>query len=399
MTRKKVLMLTQNFYPAIGSAGNRMKNIFQLLLSHNIDIEVLTIEPSYPNKNMYKDRMFWDDEEINQLSNRITRIPIKSRKFTNRLVSRLFFYLEIMYRFLMEVWKRRKDNIDYIYVSTPPIFIVLSAFFGKRLFRSKLILEVRDLWPDSLAGVRVFDNKLIIGFFRFLEKRMYRNADTIVINSVGFKEHIESKLKRPKTITYLPNGPRQKELDIAEENRDGFRVVYAGNLGMAQDVDRLKELASLLNQHHIHFDVLGYGMKKNEFEKHIEDNNLFYVKIHEPTTRANSLQLIRNSHVSIAFLNDEEVFSTVLPGKVIDYMTCQTPIVAGVKGVAANIIHQHQTGYALETTTEVAPIVEKVLELRDNPELLETMKKNCRKLIQDEFLWEHNIVKIVDIIK
>ena len=398
MTRKKVLMLTQNFYPAIGSAGNRMKNIFQLLLSHDIDIEVLTIEPSYPNKNMYKDRMFWDDEEVNQLSNRITRIPIKSRKFTNRLVSRLFFYLEIMYRFLIEVWKRRKDNIDYIYVSTPPIFIVLSALFGKTIIKNKLILEVRDLWPDSLTGVRAFDNKMIIGLFRFLEKRMYAKADKIVINSVGFKSHIESKLKASTPIIYVPNGPREKEITVSEDKRDGFRVIYAGNLGMAQDIDRLKELASLLNKHEIHFDVLGYGMKKNEFQDYIQNENLTYVNLHEPTTREKSLQLIKNSHVSIAFLNDEEVFSTVLPGKVIDYMTCQTPIVAGVKGVAANIIHQHQTGYAIETT-ELAPIVEKVLELRDNPELLANMKKNCLKVIQTEFLWEHNIEKIVDIMK
>lgn len=57
---KKVLILTQNFYPAIGSAGNRMKNIFQLLSKADVQVEVLTIEPSYPpNKNMYKDRTFW----------------------------------------------------------------------------------------------------------------------------------------------------------------------------------------------------------------------------------------------------------------------------------------------------------------------------------------------------
>lgn len=91
--KKKVLIITQNFYPAIGSAGgNRMKNIFQLLLKDNIDVEVLTIEPSYPpNKNMYKDRMFWDDEEVNNQEQRITRIPIKNKRFSNELFSRLFF--------------------------------------------------------------------------------------------------------------------------------------------------------------------------------------------------------------------------------------------------------------------------------------------------------------------
>ncbi|QGS69576.1 hypothetical protein CV093_18725 [Oceanobacillus sp. 143] len=63
--KKKVLIMTQNFYPVIGSAGNRMKNIYQLLNEFDIDADVLTTEPAYPNKNLYKDRSFWDDESLN----------------------------------------------------------------------------------------------------------------------------------------------------------------------------------------------------------------------------------------------------------------------------------------------------------------------------------------------
>lgn len=130
----------------------------------------------------------------------------------------------------------------------PPIFIVLSALIGRRLIHSKLILEVRDLWPDSLTGgVKSFDKKWIINIFQYLEKKMYRTADTIVINSQGFRQHIEKKLKTDKEIIYLPNGPRQYELHANRKNHDEFKVIYAGNLGLAQDIDRLKQVAQDLN--------------------------------------------------------------------------------------------------------------------------------------------------------
>ncbi|WP_058308674.1 glycosyltransferase family 4 protein [Gracilibacillus massiliensis] len=396
--KKKVLIITQNFYPAIGSAGNRMKNIFQLLSQEKIDVEVLTIEPSYPNKNMYKDRMFWDEEDVNQQEDKITRVPIKSRKFTNKLLSRLFFYLEIMYRFILELWKRRKEDYDYLYVSTPPIFIVLSALIGRKLIRSKLILEVRDLWPDSLLGVKSFDKKWIINIFRFLEKKMYRTADIIVINSQGFKKHIEEKLKKPKDIIYLPNGPREDELQAKKLNHTNFKVIYAGNLGLAQDIDRLKQVASELNKHQIHFDVLGYGMRTTEFKEFIDQEHLTYVEMHEPTTRKQSLNLIRNADLSIAFLNDEEVFTTVLPGKVLDYMTCETPIIAGVKGIAADLIKENETGFVYNSV-DALPLIEKILEIRENPVILEQLQRNCTNVVTQHFLWEHNIKRLVDIIK
>jgi len=396
--RKKVLMMTQNFYPVIGSAGNRMKNLYQLLNENDIETDVLTTDPAYPNKNMYQDTMFWDEESLNIETKKIMRVPIKNKKFSNHIVSRLFFYLEIMYRFILALWKMRKEKYDYIFVSTPPIFIVFSAFIGKVFLRAKLILEVRDLWPDSLLGVKAFDNKLIIHFFRFLEKKMYRLADCIVINSLGFKEHILSKLNKETKILYLPNGPRKHEIVNQKPDTDDFSVVYTGNLGLAQDIEHLKLAAELLNDAGIRFDVIGYGMKTEEFINYLNEKQLNNVYMHHPTTRKKSLELIKNSSVAIAFLNDEEVFTTVLPGKIIDYMTCKTPIVAGVKGTAADIITNYQTGYVYEQQA-VHKMVDKIVELKNNKAKLEQLGENCINTVTQQFLWEKNIDHLVEIIK
>ncbi|AUJ23992.1 glycosyltransferase family 4 protein [Virgibacillus dokdonensis] len=397
MTRK-VLIITQNFYPVIGSAGNRMKNIFQLLNDKNIETHVLTTEPAYPNKNLYKDDQFWDDDNIAKDEKKIVRVPIKNNHFSNHILSRLFFYVEIMWRFLLKLWKLRKEKYDYIYVSTPPIFIVFAAFVGAFFMKAKVVLEVRDLWPDSLIGVKTFDYPIIIKCFRVLEKRMYNKSDYIVINSLGFEEHILSKLKnKAKKIIYLPNGPRKQEIVCEKERQSQFRVVYTGNLGLAQDVDHLKKMASLFHIHDIRFDVLGYGMKTKEFKEHVENNDLSNVYMHNPTTRKKSLQLIKQSNLSIAFLNDNQVFETVLPGKVIDYMTCQTPIIAGIKGTAAKIIETNKAGFVFDQDN-ISGMIKKVLELRENPNQLQHLAENCTRTIRENFLWEENIEKLTEII-
>lgn len=395
---KKVLIITQNFYPVIGSAGNRMKNIFQLLNEHNIETTVLTTEPAYPNKVLYKNEKFWDDATLNGETKKIIRIPINKKKYSNRIVGRLLFYLEIMIRFAMSLWSLRKNKFDIIYVSTPPIFIVGSAFFGKIVNKSKLILEVRDLWPDSLIGVNTFNNKAIVNIFRILEKSMYKQADFIVINSMGFKNHIKRHLKGKNTpLIYLPNGPRQNEIVKAKRSDGEFTVVYTGNLGLAQDIDRLKLISKLLHQKKIHFEVIGYGFWTEEFKIFLNENKLSSVHVRQPTTRKESLELIENSDVAIAFLNDKDVFSTVLPGKVIDYMTCKTPIIAGVKGIAAETIIENNIGFVFERD-DMQGMIRQIEELKKDANLMKQLEENCLSTVKTKFLWDNNIENLLEIL-
>lgn len=394
---KKVLIMTQNFYPVIGSAGNRMKNTYQLLNEHDIQADVLTTEPAYPNKNLYKNMAFWDDKSLNH-TKKIIRVPIRNKRFSNHIFNRLLFYVEIMYRFFIMLWKLRKEKYDFILVSTPPIFIVFSLFLAKPFLKSKLILEVRDLWPDSLIGVKKFDNRFIIKFFHFLERKMYRMANYIVINSKGFKGHISKHLKKKKLpIIYLPNGPRESEVVKVKPYLKGFRVVYTGNIGLAQDVERLKKIAFLLSGKGIRLDVIGYGIKTEEFAQYLEQEQLDNVYLNHPTTRKKSLELIGSSHVAIAFLNNDDVFQTVLPGKIIDYMTCKTPIIAGVQGTAAKIITENKVGFVFEHK-EVEKMVKKIEELKNHPDRLRELNENCLKTVQKNFLWERNIEQLIELI-
>lgn len=397
MSNSKILMITQNFYPEIGSHANRMSNLFQLLQQEGYDISVLTTEPSYPNKHLYEDKKFWNNSSLDHES-KIYRIKVKDRKYALNMINRLIHYLEISIKMLLFILFS-KQKFDVVLVTTPAIFIAFVGVIAKIRYRAKFILDVRDLWPESLKGVGVFDKKIIINFFYFLEAYLYKKANHIIINSIGFKEYIVKKAKiNPNKITYIPNAGREQEIQPTAKIHKKFRVIYTGNIGLAQDVEFLKSLVRKLDKNHILITIVGYGQKRGELLSFIKKNKLNNVTLVNPTTRPECLQLNTEHDVGVLSLNDSDVFDTVLPGKLIDYMLCGLPVVAAVSGYSKKIIEKYQTGYVSEKR-DAYEIVKHILFLKYNVDLREQAANNALQLTKNHFIWEKNIKKLTAILE
>lgn len=394
---KKVLIITQNFYPEIGSAGNRMKNIFLLLQGKGFEVDVLTTEPTYPTKKIYYNSKFWDDERLNKDQVHIDRVTMSNKKYSRSLVKRLLYYLEMAFKMFFSVIKSRK-KYDIVYTTSPAIFIAMVGLVAKVKFRAKLFLEIRDLWPESLKGVGIFDKPIILNIFRRIEKLLYKKADSIIVNSKGFINYIMKNSNKPAhEILYLPNGAMKHELIPKKEKKNSFKVIYAGNIGLAQDDQVLKELAKLLHARNIKFTIIGYGLKTQGVRDFVKREKLNNVKFLQPLTRAECLQVIREHDIGLVTLTKKDVFETVLPGKVIDYMTCGIPIVASVSGVAKELIMNENAGFVSEknSATELIKYIDK---LHQNPDLRAEIGKNAFAFVERNFLWESNIEALVHVL-
>jgi len=395
---KKTLIISQHFYPEIGSAGNRMKNLYQLLESEGYKFDVLTIDPSYPNKNLYKNDIFWDDMEFNNEPENVLRIKTKTRKYSKSMLKRLMLYWEVSTKFLFEVIKRKRQY-DYIYVTSPPIFIALVGLVAKHRYKAKLILEIRDLWPESLKGVKVFNSRFILSTFGMFEKVLYKKAEKVIVNSKGFINYIEKKEPSTKgKIYYIPNAARKYEVSLTEKNKDDFKVIYTGNVGLAQDAGFLEQLAIKLNENKIKFTIIGYGVKFNDFKEFIHNRKLEYVSFVNPLTRKLCLREIEEHNVGIVTLNNSDVFDTVLPGKVVDYLTCGLPIIGSVSGNTKHLIETHQVGH-VSKERDVNEIIEYIIKIKESPYLQREFSTNCNKLIHEQFLWEKNFRIFKEIIQ
>ena len=384
----KILLITQNFYPEIGSGANRLKNLYKYL-SKNHKVEVLTTHPSYPNAKMYEEDKYWNDTEISQ-SRDIMRLKMRMDKQSKSMFLRLLYYFELSYKVWVYV-KEYQHLYDCIYVTSPNIFIPWAAFFQKRNRSVKRILEVRDLWPDSVKDVEKLNINLFFPILKLMEKLLYKASDKIVINNEGFRKYIK-EMVRNKEILYLPNAFTEEEVAFEEVGKN-FRVIYTGNIGFAQSYEKLQELATRLEAEKIDFKIIGYGMNAHLFKSYIDFNDFKYVTFEEEKTREECLVDIRQSNIQLSILKDSEVFLNVLPGKVIDGIASGVPIVTNLGGFTGELVNGNKVGYAKEGAT-TDELVSAILKIKEDRALELTLRNNSRKLLESEFLWEININKL-----
>lgn len=384
----KILLITQNFYPEIGSGANRLKNLYKYL-SKNHKVEVLTTHPSYPNAKMYEEDKYWNDIEISQ-SRDIMRLKMRTDKQSKSMFLRLLYYFELSYKVWVYV-KEYQHLYDCVYVTSPNIFIPWAAFFQKRKRSVKRILEVRDLWPDSVKDVEKLNINLFFPILKLMEKLLYKASDKIVINNEGFRKYIK-EMVRNKEILYLPNAFTEEEVAFEELGKN-FRVIYTGNIGFAQSYEKLQELATRLEAEKIDFKIIGYGMNAHLFKSYIDFNDFKYVTFEEEKTREECLVDIRQSNIQLSILKDSEVFLNVLPGKVIDGIASGVPIVTNLGGFTGELVNGNKVGYAKEGAT-TDELVSAILKIKEDRALELTLRKNSRKLLETDFLWEININKL-----
>lgn len=398
---KSVLMIVQNFYPEIGSAGNRMKNVYLNLKRSGYEVKVITLKPSYPDQSLYEDAHFWDEAEIEV--NDIIRIqPNKVKRYTRNIWRRLFHYMESMWLFIYTII-RLKKKYDYVFVTTPPIFPTLAALIAKKKMKAKLITDVRDLWPESLLGVGVFTNKWILKMAFYLERKIYQHSDQIIINSPGFQDYILSKGVQEKDIQFIPNSLTADELNLKKRlpplSESRIKVVYTGNIGLAQDLKKLIEVAEKLKNHkEIEFRIIGYGFRMTEVQDEIFSRGLTNIKVIHAMNRRVTLYEVSSSHIAYVSLVEKDVFNKVLPGKIIDYMCVGKPIVADVAGRAKKMIVDAQCGLVADSRS-AAEISQQILTLASNKELRENLGENGYHYAKHNFQWSKNIKGLINVLE
>ncbi|PXA17769.1 glycosyltransferase, partial [Staphylococcus pseudintermedius] len=304
------------------------------------------------------------------------------------------YYIEQYLRVRYFIFKHKND-FDYIYVTSPNIFIAWATLFMKKAKRPDYILEVRDLWPDSVNSIKGINLKLTWPLLKRLEKIMYNRADKIVINNEGFREHIQQMLDKAIPIEFIPNSVSQEER-FTEEKYEDFRVIYTGNIGYAQDVDHLIELFSLLNDHKINVTAIVYGVKAPKFREAVQ--HLEFVTLKHAMSRERCLQEISRHHVALSILNENDTFLNVLPGKIVDAIGVNTLPVTNIGGKMAEDINAFRIGFAEKKATPQI-LLEKIIAYRDNPSHFESQLVNVRRYRNQFLNWETNIKALIRFLK
>ena len=395
----KILIITQNFYPEIGSASNRAKNIYTGLKARGYEVTVLTTEPNYPNRNLYNDETFWDE---NIPEDDIVRVQLKARKYTSNIFRRLIYYLESMLKFVSYSFRFKKDY-DVVFATLPSIFIGVAGIIAKKRKKATFILDIRDLWPETLVGIKRFQNRLALRLAYGLESYLYRKADEIIVNSEEFIPYMISKKVPKEKISFIPNSLTEMELN-SQFNQGGLhpdevRVLYAGNVGLAQDLDTLISIAQRLSHvPKIKFEVIGYGFLIKDIKQKIVDQGLNNIEILQAKSRKEALIKIAEADLVYVTLKDSDIFKTVLPGKVVDYMGLGKAIVASVAGYCAYLILKANCGFVSEDG-DVDELCDFIVKLADSDNLRNQLGENGHNYAKEWFNWEVNIGTLIEMLE
>lgn len=312
--------------------------------------------------------------------------PALHYSFVHRVIS---FFSFMFSSFLVGL---RVKQVDIVWGTSPPIFQGLTAWTLSFLKGVPFVFEVRDLWPAFAIAVGVLKNKILIKLSEWLEKYLYLQANLVIVNSPGFSGHV--KQRGAGKIALVPNGADVAMFHPDDDGADFKRthhlenkyiVMYAGAHGMSNDLGMLLKAAEYLRgRQDIQFVLVGDGKDKPQLQKQSEDLRLDNLLFVPPITKEKIGEALAAADVCIAILKPLEMYKTVYPNKVFDYMAAGRPVILAIDGVIRDVIDQAEAGIPVAPGDPQA-IVEAVLSLANQPELGKQMGQNGRKYIESHF--------------
>ncbi len=347
----KILIVTQYYFPE----NFKSNELSFELQKRGYDVTVLTGLPNYPEGKIYEGYGWFKRRTETVHGVKVIRTLLLPRGKGSGL--RLFFNY---YSFaLFASWKAFllgfREKYDAVIVHEPsPITQFYPALLLHKLHKTPVYYWVMDLWPESLEIAGGIKNKLVLNYFKNLATKFYRNSEKILITSKGFRESILEKGDFDEKIEYFPNWA---ENSIAEGRTDypipdlpdGFKVMFAGNIGESQDMETIMEAAQLLgNRPEIKLIIVGEGRKLDFVKKFVKEHTLaesVHIMGRYPVEAMTAF--FSKADVMLVSLKSEKIFQHTVPAKVQAYMSAGKPIIAMLDGEGAEIIDKAKCGIAV----------------------------------------------------
>lgn len=385
----KILVVSQYFWPE----NFRINDLCSELQKRGHKLTVLTGIPNYPEGKTFQsfldrpdDFKFYDNVEI-------IRVPISPRK-SGKLALILNYITYFISGIFIGSWKLRNKNFDMIFVcQLSPATVALPAIFIGKIKKIPIAMWILDLWPDSLKAVGVIKNKFLLFIIQVLMNFIYRRCSIIFVQSMSFKVKVSSLINHSRKVLYIPNWAENyfvhnnhiKELDFTPSNN--FTVTFAGNIGLAQDMDCVINAAKLLNNNHnIEIRLIGDGSDASRVLKLIKINKLQdKVKMLGRHPLKAMPKFFLESDAMLITLSDQEIFSMTIPGKLQSYMAIAKPVIGAINGEARQVIEKSGVGYCV-ASGDYEGLADAILKIsRLSKEQREVMGENGKKFYFKEF--------------
>jgi glycosyltransferase involved in cell wall biosynthesis len=384
-----ILLIHQAFAALDEPGGTRHHELARYLAARGHRVTVIASPVSYLTGTARSRRVPWVERQEGGPGVTILRAytyPALHRSFVHRVFSFISFMVS---SFLTGLSVRQ---VDLVWGTSPPIFQGPTAWALARLKRAPFLFEVRDLWPAFAVAVGVLRQPLLIRATEWLERFLYRHADQVVVNSPGFREHVQARGAR--RVELLPNGADAAMFDPQASGSDfrqahglehKFVALYAGAHGLSNDLGVVLEAADQLRDRpEIAIVLLGDGKEKGALAARAAEMNLSNVHFIPPVPKTGMPQALAAADACIAILKPVPLYATVYPNKVFDYMAAGRPVVLAIPGVIREVVESAGAGIAVPPG-EAAALAAALRSLADDPQAGRAMGQQGRRCVEAHF--------------
>ncbi len=395
---KKILIHSIVFSPDGVSTAYLYNDIALKFKAVGYKVSVLTTTPHYNaveselKKQPLTKRWFGLFYESNYCGIKVKHIYQK--KYKSTLLRLLGFVYWHILSFCLGIGEK---NVDVILSPSPPLTIgVINILLGK-LKRAKVVYNVQEIYPDILVNESGLKSKPIISFLRGMEKFVYNNSDAITTIDQVFYLTIAPRIQDKSKLHIIPNFVDTyiyKQIPDSEINIDttlfpnteNIKLMYAGNIGLAQDWQPLIALAEELRNEPFDFFIIGEGAMRNFIEKEKNSKNLQNIHLIPYQPRELMPQLLAYSDLQFIFMS-KQMEQQGFPSKIYTIMACQKPIlVSSGKGTPIiNFLQNKECAYLVTEKDETLKVslMADFLRNTSKPELAEMGKKGLSHIVAD----------------
>ncbi len=359
----RILLVAQFFYPEPNSP--RGLEFAKELVKAGHEVVCITAFPNYPDGKLYKGykQKIGKRETLEGIE--VIRIPLYINH-TKSAFKRFLSYGSYALSLCLFTPFLVRGKFDILFSYCPPITVPFASLFLNWYYRSKIVMDIQDFWPDTLTSAGgLSKDSFLYKIIRSFSYFTYRRADHLSVISPGFKRKLLNAGFDEKDITVIYNWSTAKEqeqlsaeqiakLKSALGFNEDFIVLFAGNIGQAQALDHAIEAMGTIQQSHpkIQMYFYGAGVEKIRLGEMCTSNNIKNIHFRDRVSLEEINKIQQAADVLFLHLKDDPLFEITIPSKLSGYLMLGKPVIGGLKGDANNLLVESSAGY--EYTSENA---------------------------------------------
>jgi glycosyltransferase involved in cell wall biosynthesis len=399
----RILFFTHYYPPEVNAPASRTSEHCREWVRHGHEATVVTCAPNHPSGKIYpgyRNQMFQTEMIDGVKVIRLWTFLAANDGFLLRTLN------YVSYLVVATLSMPFLPKADVVVTTSPQFFCGLTGLTARFLKRAPWVLEIRDLWPESIVTVGAMKKGVAIRHLEAIEAIAYRCADRIVSVTDSFVSHIEARggagkvevIKNGVDLTLFSTRADEEEIKRRFGLEGRFVAAYIGTHGMAHGLDTALDAAALLRDDpRIGFLLVGDGSERRRLQARAKAMKLDNLRIIGQLPKTDMPAVWAATDVSLILLRKSEAFKKVIPSKMFEAMAMACPIVLGVEGEAKELLQAAGAGLAI-TPESAAELAANVVRLAEDRELAAGLGNRGLAHVRENFDREKLAARFLDLL-